>query len=174
MDNDKKSLGEKFETVHQHLDIADRTLASLTRELHEEINNVVDDTEVDIEYDLDTGSFQAHLPVDEITARINRRLDPPFVVRAEGTKLVIEDIRRSVDMEIVEQESRLTGREYIKGIKGIISSLEESYEVGAPLEETLTLLEYSGMTREKAEHEIDKLKQKGEVYEPATDVLRTT
>jgi replicative DNA helicase Mcm len=30
------------------------------------------------------------------------------------------------------------------------------------------------MERTKAEHEIDKLKQKGEVYEPRTDHLRTT
>ena len=31
-----------------------------------------------------------------------------------------------------------------------------------------------GMDASKAEHEIDKLKQKGEVYEPRTDHLRTT
>jgi len=30
------------------------------------------------------------------------------------------------------------------------------------------------MDESKAEHEIDKLKQKGEVYEPSTDTLRTT
>jgi replicative DNA helicase Mcm len=30
------------------------------------------------------------------------------------------------------------------------------------------------MEQSKAEHEIDKLKQKGEVYEPSTDHLRTT
>jgi len=30
------------------------------------------------------------------------------------------------------------------------------------------------MDQSKAEHEIEKLKQKGEVYEPSTDNLRTT
>jgi len=31
-----------------------------------------------------------------------------------------------------------------------------------------------GMEASKAEHEIEKLKQQGEVYEPRTDHLRTT
>jgi|GEM_PF-3541717 len=174
MDDDEETIAEQFEAVHQYLDIADRTLDSLTCDLHEEINSVVDDTEVDVEYDLNTGSFEAHLPVDEITARINRRLDPPFLVRAEGTKLVVEDIRRMADVEIEEFEHQLTGENQMRGVKGVVSSVAEYHDDGAPLEEVLTLLEYAGLSRSKAEHEIQKLKEKGEVYEPAIDVLRTT
>ena len=174
MENNEESIAEKFKTVHQHLDIADQTLDTLSQELCEEINSVVDDTEVDVEYDLDSGSFEARLPVEEITARINRRLDPPFIVRAEGTKLVVEDIRRMADVEIEEFEHQLTGENQMRGVKGVVSSVAEYHDDGAPLEEVLTLLEYAGLSRSKAEHEIQKLKEKGEVYEPAIDVLRTT
>ena len=46
--------------------------------------------------------------------------------------------------------------------------------LGAPVDVIVERAEEQGMDASKAEHEIDKLKQKGEVYEPKTDHLRTT
>lgn len=152
----------------------DRTLDSLSREIQAEINDIVDTTDVSVKYDIDSESFQARLPIEKIAARINRRLDPPFFVRVDGTTLVVEDIRRAVDIDIVELDDHRSDRERTRATKDVISGLEDSYDDGAPVEEVITLLEYSGLSRAKAEDGIENLKQKGEIYEPSMDRLRTT
>jgi len=66
-------------------------------------------------------------------------------------------------------------REDIKSIKHLMAEMEEDYEEGAPVEEVLEAgTEMFDLSENRFEHEIDKLKQKGEVYEPSTDHLRTT
>lgn len=52
---------------------------------------------------------------------------------------------------------------------------EEQFDEGVPADvATEALCDRFNMDESKANHEIDKLKQKGEVYEPSTDVFRTT
>jgi replicative DNA helicase Mcm len=64
-------------------------------------------------------------------------------------------------------------REDIKNVKQLITKLEG--EEGAPVEKVVEAgTEMFEMSEDRFEYEIDKLKQKGEVYEPATDYLRTT
>ncbi|MFC4986853.1 hypothetical protein [Saliphagus infecundisoli] len=174
MTDSEETVAEKFATVHQHLDYVDRTLDSLSREIQAEVNDIVDTTDVTVEYDIDSGSFQARLPVEEIAARINQRLDPPFFVRVDGTTVVVEDIRRAVDLDVVDLDEHRGDRERARATKDVISGLEDSYDDGAPENEVITLLEYSGLSRSNAEHEIERLKQKGEIYEPSMDRLRTT
>jgi replicative DNA helicase Mcm len=66
-------------------------------------------------------------------------------------------------------------REEIESIKHLIAEMEEDYEEGAPVGEVLEAgTEMFDLSENRFEHEIDKLKQKGEVYEPSTDHLRTT
>ncbi|MDG5820024.1 minichromosome maintenance protein MCM [Natronococcus sp. A-GB7] len=78
------------------------------------------------------------------------------------------------DADIVEAGTSKSQRDRIKNIKGLISDIEEEYDEGAPVDIVLERADEIGMDESKAEHEIDKLKQKGEVYEPSTDTLRTT
>ncbi|EMA46568.1 LAGLIDADG family homing endonuclease, partial [Halobiforma nitratireducens] len=78
------------------------------------------------------------------------------------------------DADIVEAGTSKSQRDRIKNIKQLISDVEEEYDEGAPVDIVLDRAEEIGMDQSKAEHEIDKLKQKGEVYEPSTDNLRTT
>ena len=78
------------------------------------------------------------------------------------------------DADVVETGQSKSQRDRIKNLKQLIADIEEDYEEGAPVDEVLTRADDIGMEQSKAEHEIDKLKQKGEVYEPATDHLRTT
>ncbi|SDR26580.1 LAGLIDADG family homing endonuclease [Natronobacterium texcoconense] len=78
------------------------------------------------------------------------------------------------DADIVEAGTSKSQRDRIKNIKQLISDIEEEYDDGAPVDIVLERAEEIGMDQTKAEHEIDKLKQKGEVYEPSTDNLRTT
>ncbi|MFD1565487.1 minichromosome maintenance protein MCM [Haloarchaeobius amylolyticus] len=78
------------------------------------------------------------------------------------------------DADIVEAGTSKSQRDRIKNLKGLISDIEEEYDDGAPVDIVLERAQEVGMDQSKAEHEIDKLKQKGEVYEPSTDTLRTT
>ncbi|WIV68433.1 LAGLIDADG family homing endonuclease [Natrialbaceae archaeon AArc-T1-2] len=78
------------------------------------------------------------------------------------------------DADIVEAGTSKSQRDRIKNLKQLISDVEEEYDDGAPTDVVLERADEVGLDRSKAEHEIEKLKQKGEVYEPSTDTLRTT
>lgn len=112
-------------------------------------------------------------------------------------KVVVEDAERAVkitrsclrdlgvdpetgqfDVDVAEADRRenLTEeqRERIQNIKQLINDVQTEYDEGAPVDVVINSVEELGMDQSKTEHEIDKLKQKGEVYEPVTDHLRTT
>ena len=78
------------------------------------------------------------------------------------------------DADVVETGTSKTQRDRIKNIKGLISDIEEEFEEGAPIAEVLDRADEIGMDATKAEDEIEKLRRKGEVYEPKQDHLRTT
>jgi replicative DNA helicase Mcm len=78
------------------------------------------------------------------------------------------------DADVVETGTSKSQRDRIKNIKQLIADIEEDYDEGAPMDVVLDRAEEIGLEHSKAEHEIDKLKQKGEVYEPSNDHLRTT
>jgi len=106
-------------------------------------------------------------------------------VEREDAERVIEIVRSCLkdigidpetgefDADVVETGTSKSQRDRIKGIKDIITETEEEYEEGAPVEEVLDRAEETGMERSKAEHEIEKLRRQGDVYEPTADHLRT-
>ncbi|PSQ35323.1 hypothetical protein BRD08_07365 [Halobacteriales archaeon SW_10_66_29] len=79
-----------------------------------------------------------------------------------------------LDADMIETGTSKSQRDRIMNIKSLIETIEEEYDEGAPVDVIVERAEEQGMDASKAEHEIDKLKQKGEVYEPKTDHLRTT
>ena len=78
------------------------------------------------------------------------------------------------DADVIETGQSKTQRDRIRTIKELIEDVESEFDEGAPVDEILARAEEIDMDRSKAEHEIEKLKQKGEVYEPSTGHLRTT
>ncbi|WP_424013628.1 LAGLIDADG family homing endonuclease [Halorubrum xinjiangense] len=78
------------------------------------------------------------------------------------------------DADVVETGTSKSQRDRIKNIKGLIAEIEEEYEEGAPVDEVLDRAGEIGMDPGKAEQEIEKLRTKGEVYEPKQGHLRTT
>ena len=96
---DESSLEEHFRLVYDHLDLVDCTLNELASELHDEIENAFEDTSIEVEYDIDTGSFQAELPVEHVVDRLNKRLDPPLFARVEDGTIRIMDIRCLYDID---------------------------------------------------------------------------
>ncbi|MFW6384178.1 MAG: LAGLIDADG family homing endonuclease [Halodesulfurarchaeum sp.] len=78
------------------------------------------------------------------------------------------------DADVIETGQSKSQRDRIRTIKELIEDVEAEFDEGAPVEEILARAEEVDMDRSKAEHEIEKLKQQGEVYEPSTGHLRTT
>jgi replicative DNA helicase Mcm len=95
------------------------------------------------------------------------------------TRYCLEDIGMDpetgeFDADVIETGTSKSQRDRIKNIKHLISTIEDEYDEGAPVDVIIERAEEEGIETSKAEHEIEKLKQKGEVYEPRTDHLRTT
>ena len=78
------------------------------------------------------------------------------------------------DADVGETGTSKSQRDRLKNIKALIADIEEEYQEGAPVDEVLDRAGEVGMDRGKAEQEIEKLRTKGEVYEPQQGHLRTT
>ncbi len=78
------------------------------------------------------------------------------------------------DADVIETGTTKSQRDRIKSLKALITDIEDEYDEGAPVDVVIERAEEAGMDAGTAEHEIEQLKQKGEVYEPRTDHLRTT
>ncbi|MFB6206165.1 MAG: minichromosome maintenance protein MCM [Haloglomus sp.] len=126
--------------------------------------------------------LEALVRLAEASARV--RLSD--TVEESDAERVIDIVRKSLedvgmdpetnefDADMIEAGHSKSQRDRIKSLRGIIEELEDEYEEGAPFEEVLEMAESNGTDRDKAEHEIEKLKQRGEVYEPSQGHLRTT
>ncbi|EMA63212.1 MCM family protein [Halorubrum distributum JCM 13561] len=75
---------------------------------------------------------------------------------------------------MVETDTSKSQRDRIKNIKELIADIDEKHQEGAPVTEVLNRADEIGMSSERAEAEIEKLRNKGEVYSPKKDYLRTT
>ncbi|NHN60784.1 MULTISPECIES: minichromosome maintenance protein MCM [Halorussus] len=126
--------------------------------------------------------LEALVRLAEASARV-RLSDEVEIADAERaveiTRSCLQDIgvdpeTGQFDADVVETGTSKTQRDRIKNLKQLIAEIEDDYEEGAPVDEVMARADEIGMEQSKAEHEIDKLKQKGEVYEPSTDHLRTT
>jgi replicative DNA helicase Mcm len=96
------------------------------------------------------------------------------IVRSSLQDIGVDPETGEFDADVVETGTSKSQRDRIKNIKALIQEIEAEYDDGAPVDVVLDRAEEVGMEQSKAEHEIEKLKQKGEVYEPRTDHLRTT
>ena len=126
--------------------------------------------------------LEALVRLAEASARI--RLSD--TVTQEDADRVIEIVRSSLqnigvdpetgqfDADVVETGTSTSQRKRIQEIKDLISEMESEYDDGVPVEAILDRADEVDLDRRKAEAEIEKLKRKGEVYEPSTDHVRTT
>lgn len=76
------------------------------------------------------------------------------------------------DIDAMTDKKSATNRDVDSKLRGIINNLSD--EQPADKEDVLSTLESAGVDREKAEHRLNKLKTKGELYEPQTGTVRTT
>lgn len=80
----------------------------------------------------------------------------------------------TVDAEVVETDPSRLERDPSDQVLALISDLEPKHDKGAPVEIVIDEAVESGMKSSKAEHEIEQLKQQGEIYTPTKGHLRTT
>jgi replicative DNA helicase Mcm len=78
------------------------------------------------------------------------------------------------DADVVETGTSKSQRDRVKNILDLVGEIEEEYDEGAPVDVVVERAEEQGIEPSKAEHEIEQLKQKGEVYTPTKGHLRTT
>ncbi|MGM0605138.1 MAG: LAGLIDADG family homing endonuclease [Halobacteriota archaeon] len=96
------------------------------------------------------------------------------IVRSSLQDIGIDPETGEFDADVVETGTSKSQRDRIKNLKGLIAEIETEYEDGAPIDEILERASEIGLNPTKAEGEIEKLRRKGEVYEPRQDHLRTT
>jgi replicative DNA helicase Mcm len=76
------------------------------------------------------------------------------------------------DADVVETGQSKSQRDRIKNLKGIITELEGDHAAGAPIEDVKERADAIGMSEQKVEQEIQKLKDKGDAYEAKAGHLR--
>jgi replicative DNA helicase Mcm len=96
-----------------------------------------------------------------------------FAMMMESMKQVAQDPETGeLDADMVESGQSKSQRDRMRNIKGIIEELSNTFEDGAPRDILLERVEVAGIDPQKAEHALQKLSDKGEVYEPKSDHLR--
>lgn len=115
---------------------------------------------------------------------IRKRNDLDKTKTERGVAIKDEDL--ATKLEALRQEHHLeikilgvdrvdhTQENRIKSIRSLIAELEVEHEDGAPVEEVIERAAEAGVDENKVEHVIEKLRQGGDVYEPAEGHLRTT
>lgn len=78
------------------------------------------------------------------------------------------------DADVVETGTSTSQRQRRRKLKKVIASMEEEYDNGAPKDVVIERMEMDDHDQEKIEHDIQHLKDHGEVYSPKTDTLRTS
>ncbi|WP_277554340.1 LAGLIDADG family homing endonuclease [Halobaculum limi] len=128
--------------------------------------------------------LEALVRLSEASARV--RLSD--TVEEEDATRVIEIVRSCLqdigvdpetgqfDADVVETGQSKTQRDRIKGIKDLIETIAQEYEdePGAPVDAILERADEAGMDAGKAEQQLEKLRTRGEIYEPQQGFVRTT
>ena len=113
-------------------------------------------------------------------ARLSQWIEPEDVDRAK--RLVGESLQDygmnedgEFDADVVEANSSKPQRDRIKNIQAIIREMQAGRTGGVDYDDLFEKIEEVGINPEKAKHEIEKLKRKGEAYEPTTSkTIRVT
>jgi len=98
------------------------------------------------------------------------------LVRACMKDIGVDPEAGQFDADVVETGQSKTQREQINSAKKMIDNVDKNHpdESGAPIEKIIDQHEQLGITPDEFEQVIEKLRRKGEVFEPKEDQLKTT
>lgn len=122
----------------------------------EEVTHVID--EGDLPWNVDDWNFKTGL-YEQSELELTVKWDP------QGGEF---------DAEVVETGTSAEQRTRIKNVKGLVSQIETGHADGAPIQDVArAAVGDIGMSPQAVHREIEKLRTKGEVYEPKQGHLRT-
>ena len=163
----------RLEKVDDLREQADETEAEILARIRDEIETAAGENfDVHVTRD-DYGGINVKLRPDSILDAVELPSDEWNVELTSRTEYTIyhEDHEAYVKSH---QDTGALQRARIKTLKQLISEIDEEFEDGAPKDEILLRANEVGMGPDKAESEIEKLRHKGEVYEPKEEHFRTT
>lgn len=160
---------DQLSDANEHRDRATDLIDEATDDAEQNIRSVLVDS--------DTALFD--ISVSEEAGALTIQLDPePLAAELES------DVPDETDVAVVLSETATltlaedtfdgTDRDRIKNLKQLIGNIEDDHEKGAPITDVVQKAAGLGMAPNRTRHEIQKLKQQGELYEPSPDHLRTT
>jgi len=177
LEQEPDSPEAKIEKASEHLKVSQdhkersKELAKEARdEIADQINKALDDDQKIIKVDSQHEHNPPHIVVTVLDKGVKEAIEDAVSDGAEVGSLYAQKF--AIGADIPAQD--LSDREQVQNIRGIIDDIEDEFEEGAPVDEVITHAAMIGLEPDKAKHEIEKLKQRGEVYEPRTDHLRTT
>ena len=86
-----------------------------------------------------------------------------------------DDTGGKFDADVVSTGTSAEQRKRIENMKGVVSTIEKGHAEGAPIQDVARMaVSKFGMDPANVHREIEKLRTKGEVYEPKQGHLRTT
>lgn len=159
MSDDEYDLAEKLERAADHDDRAEGLRLEALQEAARALEDAVDGT---ISTDLQTDGE------GNITGEIQLTfLQDQFQNAFDDATVFLYPARIKIGESAINDHDRITN------MKGLIERLEENFDEGAPIEVIKDEATEAGFNRTEVERELDKLRDKGEVYEPTDGYLRT-
>jgi len=107
---------------------------------------------------------------ERITVEDTRRVIR--IVEASLGQVMRDPETGKLDADLISTGITKSQRDKIKILKDIIRNLEDVHENGAPLDKVLEEAEAAGISRERVEEALEKLKKVGEIMEPRTGKFR--
>ena len=99
------------------------------------------------------------------------------MTRISNLRRRVESLEDEIGVEPPESDVDSDGDDTdapdMRAVVGFVEN-EGTDHRGASIETVLDVAEALGMVRTRAEHQLEKLRRRGEVYEPQTDYLRVT
>jgi replicative DNA helicase Mcm len=171
--SDDNSPFETVETAKEHDERAEQLRHEAESEAAARVEEAFPfDVDSTVSYTGETDSFVVSVVPTDLQDELSDQFDDETFVEVTPLKITIrqgENLLSSVeDWESMEDE-----RGRLKNIKRLIDEIGAHFDDGAPLDEVLDHAEALGLERSKAEHEIEQLRQQGDVWEPRTDYFRT-
>jgi hypothetical protein len=178
MTDDDTSGFDKLEQAEDHEDRAERLREEACNQVAEKVENGLPfDADVSVE-NTDNDSFGVEIRPKGLREGVLKEFDEETTVTAPVQRLIIG---HGDDLLVSPSEMKMafdgtadgTKQDAVGSIKDLIREIETHFDDGAPIDEVLDHAVSFGMERSKAEHEIEKLRRQGDVYEPSQDHLRT-
>ncbi len=94
------------------------------------------------------------------------------LVRASMGDIGFDPESGQYDVDMIETGTPKTQRDRIRTLKDVLQALEDDFDDGIPLDHIIEEAESHGMDPDRVEHELEKMKQTGEIYEPNHEHFR--